>query len=42
MLDEADDVKPDLDSLQSSMAKGSDYVEPSQESVAFAAEVLAE
>ena len=42
MSDEADDVKPDLDSLESSMAKGSDYVEPSQESVAFATEVLAE
>ena len=42
MSDEADDVRPDLDSLESSMAKGSDSVEPSQESVAFAAEVLAE
>ena len=42
MLDEAFDIKPDLDSLNSSLAKGSDYVEPSQESVAFAAEVLAE
>ena len=41
-MSEADDVKPDLDSLESSMAKGSDYVETSQESVAFAAEVLAE
>ena len=41
MLDEAWDVKPDVDSLQR-LAKRSDYVELSQESVAFAAEVLAE
>ena len=42
MLDETCDVKPDLESLQSSLAKGSDRVEPSQESVGFAAEVLVE
>ena len=42
MQDEACDVKPDLNSLQSSLAKGSDSVEPSQKSVGFAAELLAE